>query len=87
MKHGNENAFMSNFLYENTSTTVYKKGQAIFYENDGQPQNLRMKTFIPLSILINFCLITKSKVTCGISPENELLGAKPVILTFNLGNL
>lgn len=35
MKHGNENAFMSNFLDENTSTTVYKKGQVISYENDG----------------------------------------------------
>lgn len=26
---------MSNFLDENTSTTVYKKGQVISYENDG----------------------------------------------------
>lgn len=54
MKHGNENAFMSNFLYENTSATVYKKGQVISYENDGQPQNLSIKQFISLSILINF---------------------------------
>lgn len=44
---------MSNFLDENTSTTVYKKGLVISYENDGQSQNLSIKQFISLSILIN----------------------------------
>lgn len=44
---------MSNFLDENTSTTVYKKGLVISNENDGQPQNLSIKQFISLSILIN----------------------------------
>lgn len=56
---------MSNFLDENTSTTVYKKGQAISYENDGQPPNLIIKQFISLSILINFWI--QGYMTCYIS--------------------
>lgn len=71
-------------MHENTSTTVYKKSQVIFYENDGQPQNLSIKPVISLSILMNILLMTKSKVKWFWYIENELLETKPVTPTFNV---
>lgn len=58
--------------HEKTSTTVYRKIQLISYENDGQPQNPSIKPVISLSIVINFRLLTKSKV-------NELYLLKTII--------